>query len=220
MSEPQTRIPFSTVLPALTFVASLDVLYLLGGWRLREWIKVNAMLWAVTMVALVLFALPKIPLRALGFRARKAGLFVLIGLGVGIAWRIPDLAWINLFTAANVDIGKDIPWLSLINGLLVVPLIEETFFRGFLQSGLEDKIGPRSAVLAQALLFTLYPTHLAQGGFRLAWFLVFSLVSGWLYGKTRSIWIVLSAHGIANALPTILTLINEWWWHTDWVFNF
>ncbi|MBN1579124.1 MAG: CPBP family intramembrane metalloprotease [Anaerolineae bacterium] len=225
MSQTYSRISFSTILPALILIGGLDSLYLVGNWWLRAFIEVNAFLWAILMVFFPLLALLQrhISLGELGFRNdlqgawQFPGLLYLSGAIAGIGWRLCDLLITAQFPQTGTNWNKQTTLIAFLNGLIVIPLVEEVFFRGFLQTGLQERIGHRWAIVVQALLFALHPVHLAQDGFQSALFVLFGLVAGLIYDKTKSIYPLLAAHGVANVLPDLLHLLSEWWWATDWV---
>jgi membrane protease YdiL (CAAX protease family) len=227
MSQTHSRISFSTILPALIFIAGLDVLYLAGDWWLRAFVEVNTFLWAILMVLFPLLALlqRRTSLRELGFRNdlpgtwQFPGLLYVSGAIAGIGWRLCDLLTTFQLSQAGTEWSKQPTLVAFFNGLIVIPLVEETFFRGFLQIGLKERLGNRWAVAIQALLFALHPAHLTQDGFHFALFVLFGLMAGLMYNKTKSIYPLLAAHGVANVLPGLLHLLNEWWWTTDWILS-
>lgn len=226
MNQTHSHISFATILPALIFVAGLDALYLAGDWRLRAFIEVNAFLWTILMVLFLLRVLLKnrTSLHELGFRnglpgawRSSAGLLCFGGAIAGIGWRLFDLLATCQISHASTKWGQQTTLATFLTGLVLAPLVEETFFRGFLQTGLKDRVGSRWAIGIQAILFAFHPGHLAQDGFHGVLFVLFGLMSGWIYDKTKSIYPLLAAHGVANVLPDLLHLLNEWWWKTDWV---
>lgn len=93
--------------------------------------------------------------------------------------------------------------------LLLPPLLEEIFFRGFLMTELLVLMPLYRALAMNSLLFacihipywlTLGTTPqaiLAGGGAAF----VFSILTGWLFAKTASIWPPTIAHCAANLLP-------------------
>jgi membrane protease YdiL (CAAX protease family) len=225
MNQPDTHVPFATIVPALIFVAGLDVLYLVGGWWLQAFIETNAFLWTILIVFFPVLAMlqRRVNLRALGFRNDLPGVWQFPGLLyasgalVGAGWRSCDLLTGFQFSPVGEAWSNQSTIVALLNGLIVIPLVEESFFRGFLQAGLREKMESRWAIAVQAILFALHPAHLAQDGFHFILFLLFGLMAGWIYDKTKSIYPLLAAHGVANILPDLLHLLNEWWWTTDWV---
>ena len=86
--------------------------------------------------------------------------------------------------------------------VLAVALPEEVFFRGYLQTRLEDVNGLRRcevALLVAAVLFAL--SHVV-GSFQVVRLLTFfpGLVFGWLWMKTRSLYAPILFHAFCNVL--------------------
>lgn len=221
VKQTQTCVSLRTILPALIFIASLDILYLGSGWRVRAFIQVNALLWAALLVFFLILALvqKRCTLPGLGFRQSSSTWLYLWSILGGIGWRLLDM----LFAGTPISFGKtwngEITWIATLSGLFVAPLVEETFFRGFLQTGLKKRIGEGWAIVVQSLLFALHPVHLSQNGFHFVLFVLFGLAAGVIYRRTHSLYPLLCAHGIANVLPAALYAATRWWWTTDWVFT-
>ncbi len=188
------------VFPGLAFVVVLDVATV-AGW-LPEW-RVLAVAWPWVLAALpwitlvVLRASPK----ALGYARRRAVLDYGWGMVAGGIWRGLSLA-LNLSAASSADV---LGWPgTLLAGLVWIPLVEETFFRGYLGRALVRRLGPFAGIVVQAVLFTLTPVHWAQGGLHLISIFGFGLVAGWLTEARRTLWSAWGAHGFANVLPWLL----------------
>jgi membrane protease YdiL (CAAX protease family) len=102
------------------------------------------------------------------------------------------------------------PWPTFIvfaaAGIVAAPILEEIAFRGMLQRTLTSRIGPRLAIVGQAVAFGLY--HFAPG---MGWanapntasLIVFGLVAGWLARRTRRLGAGSTAHCINNTLALI-----------------
>lgn len=152
------------------------------------------------------------PLEALGFRRptprwiRKVGLAFLVYLGF-------------VFTVAQVlgepeqrDIADTLGFREGVFGaiatgtmiVVIAPICEEMFFRGFFFAGLRSRLPFVAAALISAVLFgavhggdvnLVAALQLAGFGFALAW----------LYEETGSLWAAISLHMINNAIAfTIL----------------
>jgi membrane protease YdiL (CAAX protease family) len=214
-------IALRTILPALIFIAALDMLYLGSGWWMQAFIQVNALLWAILMVFFPILALARgrCSFNELGFRKSLSRWMYLWSTLAGACWRLLDMLLVGTSISFGKAWGGEITWIAMLNGLLVAPLVEETFFRGFLQTGLQEHLGEGWAIVVQALLFALHPIHLSQNGFHFVLFVLFGLAAGAIYRRTRSLYPLLCAHGIANILPEALYMVSEWWWATDWVFT-
>lgn len=92
---------------------------------------------------------------------------------------------------------------------LWTPLAEEVFFRGFVFAGLIPRLGVPRALVASALVFSIF--HLSQGspGVLVPIFIT-GLLLAWLYYRTGSLWASIVAHGSQNAVALAGTLYQVW----------
>jgi len=88
------------------------------------------------------------------------------------------------------------PFLLLIGGVLIGPICEEIIFRGIILEGLLKKYNPTKAIIFSALIFGLIHGQPIQviGAF------FAGLVLGWIYLKTKSLWVCGAAHIINNLI--------------------
>jgi membrane protease YdiL (CAAX protease family) len=149
----------------------------------------------------------KLSWAALGFRK-----FDLTTLVIG-CWMMVFTYLFNLFynlgllfrgIQSRVDVknlfGTDTsPWLIFLAGIVVAPLVEEIFFRGFLYPGLREKYGWIPAALISAVLFAavhLHPIIMPP-------IFLLGLLFAYLYERTESIWPGVIMHFATNTLGLI-----------------
>ncbi|MBI5302033.1 MAG: CPBP family intramembrane metalloprotease [Chloroflexi bacterium] len=87
----------------------------------------------------------------------------------------------------------------------LVPVVEETFFRGFVYSGLRGRFGARSALILSTLIFALLHFSLD----RLIPILVLGGVLAWLYERTGSLVPGVILHGTNNAFALAAYLLAK-----------
>lgn len=213
-------ITFKAILPGLIFILSLNLSYILGNLTLRELILSYGYIWMALFLALPLayIIVRRASLRELGYRGDDPFWLYAQGVAAGALWRLFDvLAGYYGFFGFLESLGLKSqekamltlsPWLGIIlSNLFITPLLEDTFFRGFLQPGLEEGFGPIVAIFIQAALFSTHPYHVVQSYDNLPRIFIFGLIAGFLYWRTRSIIPVFGAHGWANFLPKIIQAI-------------
>jgi len=83
------------------------------------------------------------------------------------------------FSFSLIDYEPIIPtwwWLFALNNLLLTCVVEEVFFRGFIQQKLTDKFNPYIGLIAASLIFGI--AHFAGG----AHYIIVATIAGFLYG--------------------------------------
>lgn len=109
------------------------------------------------------------------------------------------LAQFNLRMQADLTpllAGLSSPWLLLFGAVVVAPIVEEIFFRGFLFAGLRGRYGwQKAAVLSSALFAVIHlqPTAILP-------IFLLGLVFAFLYQRSGSIWPAVLMHVSSNAL--------------------
>jgi membrane protease YdiL (CAAX protease family) len=88
------------------------------------------------------------------------------------------------------------PVLALVLGCVAAPVLEEVLMRGVLLRGLLRNYRPAVAIGQSALLFGIFHFNPAQS---LNAFLL-GLLLGWMYYRSRSLWLCIGLHGLYNAL--------------------
>ncbi|RMB09011.1 CPBP family intramembrane glutamic endopeptidase [Eilatimonas milleporae] len=84
--------------------------------------------------------------------------------------------------------------------LVIAPVMEEVVLRGYLQSGLQQRMSPILAVIVTAALFA--SAHLSVANWLPLFFL--GLALGAVREKTGSVWPCIGLHGLNNAVYLIL----------------
>lgn len=149
--------------------------------------------------------------QALGLRGFQAGM---VGLGCGLL--LGSFAFNFLYSSvlalfglrAQVNLVPILaqlssPWLLLLAGVIIAPLVEELFFRGYVFAGLRPRYGwPKAAAISSALfaLFHLQPLAILPI-FLLGYFFAF------LYQRSRSLWPSILMHMLMNALALGVALL-------------
>ncbi len=188
------------ILPGLIFILLVDAATV-AGWLPRLGVIGHAWPWVLAALPWTTLLVLKAPPGAFGYWRHRAAVEYGWGMVAGGAWRALSLA-LNLAVLSGAD---RLGWAgSLWSGLIWVPLVEETFFRGYLGRALVRRWGLWPGALAQAVLFTLTPVHWVQGGLHLVSVFGFGLLAGWLTQARRSLWAAWGAHGFANVLPLLL----------------
>ncbi len=142
--------------------------------------------------------------RALGLRSFK-GAMIGLGCGLMILSSVFNLFY-GLFLAlfglrAQVDLVPifaelDSPWWLLAGGVIVAPVAEEVFFRGFVFAGLRQRYDWRKAALISSALFAVIhvtPTAMIP-------IFILGLIFAYLYHRSNSIWPAVLMHVSTNAL--------------------
>lgn len=90
--------------------------------------------------------------------------------------------------------------------VIIAPVIEEMIFRGIVLDGLLHNSRPLTAILLSALLFGII--HMNPWQFVSAF--ISGLFIGWIYYKTRDIYICIFAHFCNNGISYTTTAISKW----------
>ncbi len=154
----------------------------------------------------------------LGFEVPQAWRYVAIGL-LG-AWGIlivytgiviviaelvgSDLAWLREGNALDLPDSPTVAvWITLGIGIVVIaPLSEELFFRGFLFRAVEAFSHPWVAVAVSGLAFGLVHLNVSV----LLPFWAIGALFAWIYRVTGSIWTPIVTHAIFNGVSFAVTV--------------
>lgn len=97
----------------------------------------------------------------------------------------------------------------LLTVLVIMPIVEEIFFRGFLQTFLKDKLGRVSALIYVSIIFALTHVEASYGSLIFIPILfLFSLGAGFIYEKERSILSPIVCHVLFNSGSTVMLLFQ------------
>jgi uncharacterized protein len=148
-------------------------------------------------------------------------LAVVSGLVVFAIWISLDAPWMRLdsqavITFRPVDAQGQVLWplvmMRWLGATLVVPVMEELFWRSFLMRWIEraqfETVDPRSvgikAIVLSTFVFTLAHTLWLAA-------VVAGLAYAWLYRRTGKLWVAVIAHAITNgALGVWVVLTGNW----------
>jgi membrane protease YdiL (CAAX protease family) len=107
----------------------------------------------------------------------------------------------DMYTALT-DSGFGIATVA-ITAVIVAPLAEEVFFRGFLFAGISKRWGYSWGVIVSGALFSV--AHAGSGG--LVPIFILGMLLAWLYIKTGSLWPCIFAHFAYNSLALLFMVI-------------
>jgi membrane protease YdiL (CAAX protease family) len=145
-----------------------------------------------------------------GLRFRPIDL--LWGLGIGLLARVAaSVIEIGVYgrVAAPALILHDGWWvfITLVAPLVIVPVVEELFFRGLLLRALERSAGPYAAVAVSSLTFAALHLLAATSGAQMIVVglstLIFGVAAGVLAIVTRRIGGTILAHAVFNAVVAV-----------------
>lgn len=152
--------------------------------------------------------------------AREAALAVAAGALVFVLWIQLDEPWMRLGEATAgfrpVDGQGDPIWpliaVRWIGAALVVPVMEELFWRSFLMRWIDSarfaavlpgQVSLRAIVLSTFVFMLAHTLWLAA--------IVAGLVYAWLYRRTGKLWVPVIAHAVTNgALGVWVVLTGNW----------
>lgn len=223
---------------AAQFLAGL-ALYaypLARGWgnaRASDWLDNStwAQFWYVLLAEALTFGAiwwfihrRKSTLRAIGWKRIRLSdpLLTLAGFGVYfIAYAVVLALATNLFPGINVNQKQELGFdnttgdtnlvLTFLSLVVLPPVVEETVFRGFVYTGLRNKMKPILAALITSALFAT--AHLEFGsGKPLLWVaaldtFTLSLVLCYLRQTTDSLWPGILLHALKNGIAFISLFI-------------
>ncbi len=152
--------------------------------------------------------------------ARELLLAVAAGLGVFALWIHLDAPWMSIGRPAAdflpVDAGGAIDWrlvaMRWLGATLVVPVMEELFWRSFLMRWIAHPlflgVDPRrvgvKAIVLSTFVFTLAHTLWLAAA-------IAGLVYAWLYVRTGRLWVPVIAHAVTNgALGVWVVATGRW----------
>jgi CAAX prenyl protease-like protein len=207
------------IAPFALFIAFLAFTPLLGQLVDPRWVVA---LRGVAVAALLAFFWRSYTELAAPRRAALSdwALAVALGIAVFALWITLDSGWAVIgtpgagFVPVRADGSLD-PWLvalRLFGLVLVVPLMEELFWRSFVMRWIDRRdflsLDPAHGTpLAFALSSALFAVEHAQ------WLagLLAGLAYGWLYMRSRNLWIPIVSHAITNGLLGFWILAARDW---------
>jgi hypothetical protein len=175
----------------------------------------------VGLVALALAVLWRhyTELKSWGLPLKHLLLSLAVGVVVLVLWVNLDAGWMLLEPSEGYNPSNEagqIDWLMvafrIAGAALVVPLMEELFWRSFLQRWVQQhdflaldpaQIGLKALLIASALFAVEHLQWLAG--------LVAGLAYGWLYIRTRNLWAPIVAHAVTNGLLGAYVVATRQW---------
>jgi hypothetical protein len=152
--------------------------------------------------------------------AREGALAVAVGLGVFVLWIQLDAPWMQIGepTAAFVPVDAQgrLEWpliaVRWIGATLLVPVMEELFWRSFLMRWLQApvfegvdprRIGARAVLLSTFVFMLAHPLWLAA--------IVAGLAYALLYRRSGKLWTAVIAHAVTNGALGLWVVHSGQW---------
>ncbi len=153
--------------------------------------------------------------------AREALLAAVVGVVVFLLWVRLDASWMTITTGAVapfVPVGADgrLDWTlvapRLVGAALLVPVMEELFWRSFLMRWIRQpvfeavapaQVGLKALVLSTFLFVLAHTLWLAA--------IVAGLAYAWLYIRTGKLWVAVIAHAVTNGVLGVWVLTTGNW---------
>lgn len=152
--------------------------------------------------------------------ARETGWAIVVGIAVFAVWVRLDAPWMQLGEATAsfvpLDASGRLIWplvvLRLAGAALVVPLMEELFWRSFLMRWVQhpgfERVDPQTvgikAVVVSTFVFTLAHTLWLAA-------VVAGLAYALLYRHTGKLWTAVIAHAVTNGLLGVWVIATGRW---------
>jgi CAAX prenyl protease-like protein len=152
--------------------------------------------------------------------SRELLLSVAVGAAVFVAWTLLDAPWMVIgeqgtsFVPLDGDGRRELPLITarFIGAALVVPVMEELFWRSFLMRWIQHprfetvdprRVGPRAIVLSTFVFVLAHTMWLAA--------VVAGLAYAWLYIRSGTLWAPVLAHAVTNgALGAWVVATGQW----------
>ena len=201
------------------FIASLGAVFVLAG-PLDLDRNITALAVTIAGQAAILTAVwwltirrYHLPWSALGWRPwRTEQARWAVPLGVLLSLTIAGV-YAAIVTGLGVDLdrrtesfldepGTPVRVLLVVSAVFAAPLVEETFFRGFVFRGLRRRLTSRKAGAASAGLFAL--AHIDPLVF--APIFAIGLVLAWIYTQTGSLFVAMAVHAAYNGVIVAIAL--------------
>jgi len=153
----------------------------------------------------------KVGWKALGlrsFKGRMAGL----GCGLMILSFVFNLFYSLFLALFDLRMQVDLvpifaelssPWWLLVGGVIVAPVAEEVFFRGFVFAGLRQRYDWKKAAFISSALFAVI--HVAPTA--MIPIFILGYIFAYLYHRSNSIWPAILMHVSTNALALGLAYV-------------
>ena len=168
------------------------------------------------LTAVWVFAVSKyrISWRALGFWRGPNVRDIGIAAAVVIGGLVVQISYLTVLEAVGIDTagatsstfieeGKAVLILLALLALLIAPVCEELFFRGFVFGGLTNRFGFWKAAVMSALLFGL--VHVEP--IKIFPLFILGLLLAGAYYRTRSLWSSALAHFLNNGIALLSLLL-------------
>jgi CAAX prenyl protease-like protein len=153
-------------------------------------------------------------------QAGELGLAAAVGLAVFLLWISLDAPWMRIgepaaaFVPVDAQGRLDWPLIAVrwLGAALLVPVMEELFWRSFLMRWIEDArftgVAPQSvglkAVVLSTFVFTLAHTLWLAAA-------IAGLAYAWLYRRSGKLWVPVVAHAVTNgALGAWVVAAGRW----------
>jgi|CXWL01.1.fsa_nt_gi CAAX prenyl protease-like protein len=144
---------------------------------------------------------------------------VAVGLGVFLLWINLDYSWMSFALSAGYDprnLAGGIDWslalFRLLGAAIVVPIMEELFWRSFLLRWLAHskfldvspaQVGLRALLISSVMFGMEHALWLAG--------IIAGLAYSWLYMKSKNLWGSVVAHATTNGLLGLWVLYTGQW---------
>lgn len=209
------------ILPFAAYMAFIVIADLLGrlGWTANDLRWLYPVKIAVVVALLLAYWRTYVELYPKRLGARTSLLSVLVGVAVLVVWVNLDAGWMRVGESAGFDPtggSARVDWLlvalRIAGAALVVPVMEELFWRSFLMRWLERReflqvypAGVRLVSLAIcSALFGIEHDFWLAG-------IAAGLAYGWLYMRTGNLWAPIVAHAVTNGLLGIWVVMTSSW---------
>lgn len=218
LTRPQTRYPetiaggWALIGMSLVFqsvggipTGALDYLAKQNNWNLYG--LPQALGYALVFALTIWFAFRKRGNNRLAFAPVAPATFPVVAVGTvalavlleAVTSLIPSPDWLT-------EIMKTMFTRNMIfSAVLLAPVLEEVMFRGIMLDGFLKRYSPTKAILWSALFFGLIHFIPAQA----LGASILGIALGWLYYRTRSLWLCMAVHFVNNAVASLPLLFGD-----------
>lgn len=180
-----------------------------GGFSQAPMVLVQLISYALSGGATIMLALqlknhsaqPPPLLRFGPVNSRAVAVLIPVTLALGVLLDaamapIPMPEWVKKIFEEAIGAG----WLGFLQVVILAPIVEEIIFRGVVLEGFLQRYSPTKAILWSAFMFGFIHMNPWQliGGFGLG------VLMGWVYYRTRNLWLPILIHLINNLFAFVL----------------